>query len=293
MPPAGAGEILNPLHAAADEELLARRGGSEGLDKPPMLDERGIGGGERPGHHRAGGDHPLLPHEPLQLAGDRGSPIVAGNRRGGIGGRHPVGREAVLLRRGDHLRPRQSPECQGGNAGEEIGGIGDQQAGPLARSSERGGRLLAEALLDMGGDGRVAGDEDERRGTERIEDDRHAACHASVPQRSQPPGRHLPRLMGLGDAVHEERYRGRLGRQVALIMAGDDLPPLDVPPGHDHPRPRRLEDHAADLGVARRGGRGEPPRRPPRLEDPQPEVHRADSRRADPRLVVVAVDAPR
>lgn len=77
----------------------------------------------------------------------------------------------------------------------------------------------------MGGDGRVTGDEDERRRTERIEDDRHAPRHAPVPQRSQPPRRHLPRLMGLGDAVHEERHRGRLGRQVALIMAGDDLPP--------------------------------------------------------------------
>ena len=145
----------------------------------------------------------------------------------------------------------------------------------------------------MGGDGRVTGDKDERRRTKRIEDNRHAPRHAPVPQRSQPPRRHLPRLMGLGDAVHEKRHRGRLGWQVALIMAGDDLPPLDVPPRYDHPRSRRLEDHAADLGVARRGGRGEPPRRPPRLEDPQPEVHRANGRCADPRLVVVAVDAPR
>ena len=162
MPPARAGELLDPLHAATDEELLARRRGGEGLDEPPVFDERGIGGGERPGHHRAGGDHSLLPDESLHLAGDRRRPFVAGDRRRGIGGRQAVGREAVLLRRGDHRRPGQSAEGQRGNAGEEVDGIGDQQRRPFPRGGEGGGRLLAEALLDMGGDGRISGDKDER-----------------------------------------------------------------------------------------------------------------------------------
>ena len=293
MPPPGAGELLDPLHAAADEEFLARRGGGEGLDEPPVFDERGIGGGEWPGDHRAGGHHALLPDESLHLAGDRRRPFVAGDRRRGIGARQAVGREAVLLRRGDHGRPGEPAERQGGNTGEEFDGIGEEQSRAFARGGEGGGRLLAEALLDMGGDGRIAGDEDERRRPERIEDDRHAAGHAPVPQRAEAPRRHLPGLMGFGDAVHEERHGGRLGRHVAVVMAGDDLPPLDVSPRQHHPRSGGFEDHAADLGIARRGGRGKPPRRPPRLENAEAEVHRADGRSPDPRLVVVAIDPPR
>ena len=145
----------------------------------------------------------------------------------------------------------------------------------------------------MSGDGRIPGDEDERRGAERIENDRHAAGHAPVPQRPQAPRCHLPGLMGFRDAVHEERHGGRFGWHVAVIVTGDDLPPLDVPPRQHHPRSRRFEHHSPHLGIARCGGRRKPACGPPGLEDAEAEVHRANGRRPDPRLVVVAIDPAR
>ena len=291
MPPAGLGEVLDAIHAAAGEQLRRGNGASERVDEPPVLGQRGIGRGKRTGHHRTGGQHAALPRESLHLPANGRGAAQALDRHGRIGCRR-IGLLHVALGLGEHRGHGQVAERRGWQPSEQAGIVGQNAHGQRPRRGQFERHEPANALLHVRRHCGIAAEQDQRVCPKRFECDRDSARHPLVPQRSQPPGRNLPGLMRLGHARHQQGEWLRVARNVAVVVPGDDLRSLHAPPGDHHPRPRRLQHDRLNLGIARLRRRRKPPRGPPGFEQLQLQVHRERCCRAGPRLVIVAVDPP-
>ena len=161
MPPAGLGEVLDAIHAAAGEQLRRGNGASERVDEPPVLGQRGVGRGKRTGHHRTGGQHAAFPRESLHLPSNGRGAAQALDRHGRIACRR-IGLLHVTLGLGEHRGHGQVAERRGWQPSEQAGIVGQNAHGQRPRRGQFERHELANALLHVRRHCGIAAEQDQR-----------------------------------------------------------------------------------------------------------------------------------
>ena len=237
-----------------------------------MFRERGVGRGEWTGHHRTGGQHAAFPGESLHLPTDGGGTPQPFDRDSGIGYRR-LGLLHISLGLSEHRGHREVSKRRGREPSEQGGIVGQHPRGQGPRRGQFERHESANAFLHVRRHRRITAEQHQRVGAERFERERDSARHPFVPQRTQASGRHLPGLVRLRHAGHQQRERLCIAGNVTVIMPGHDLRSLHAPPGDHHPRPGRLQHHGLHFRIARLRRRRKPSCSGPGFEQLQLQVH--------------------